>query len=430
MRTNSSPRVKCVGVFLVMAVARGIAFSSCDLGPNLIVPERFIVKLEPRSVSGNKKESLSYSWVQIFGPEVTIDKPHSLVASVTAPKLSSNEPLLLGFSFHADAGHRDVCGERTWVMVEHVNSAPVPSAGKSIAADEFNVVSLDAGQSKDADHDPLQFVWCQTKGDRVQLSNPLNSSALFTMPQMSIDRRGVVATFQVWVSDGYSDWTPADVNVSYTAFHQFSKSKSDEPPQSLADQQNDRAYSDNIEKGVSKAVDQEMLSLREAVAGKNLALARAKLEKILVMNPKYVNAVQMFIAADREAFKKVLSILQGGKDLFQRRDYLNSVREFHRVRESGSLAVVAQVYINACLEALEMEARETGDSNTDAKTVVVQLTRNEEISRDLYREGLLYYSKGELNLATAKWREALHLNRNNSLALSAYNHVLAETGAK
>ncbi len=64
------------------------------------------------------------------------------------------------------------------ITVLNVNRAPVAIASQStISVNEGNIVRLNAAVSSDADGDSLTFLWMQTAGATVALSDPTASMA-------------------------------------------------------------------------------------------------------------------------------------------------------------------------------------------------------------------------------------------------------------
>jgi lysyl endopeptidase len=94
------------------------------------------------------------------------------------------------------------------------NDAPIASVASSvISSDEGALVTLDASASSDADGDTLTFLWQQTAGESVTISDQDMSVATFTSPNVLAN---AILTFEVTVTDinGASDTATVIVNVA------------------------------------------------------------------------------------------------------------------------------------------------------------------------------------------------------------------------
>lgn len=90
------------------------------------------------------------------------------------------------------------------------NLPPVANAGQDRTVNEGALVNLDGSLSFDPDGNPITFLWSQTAGPTVALSNPSSPTPTFTAPQVDAD---TVLTFQLLVSDGLLTGS-ATVNVT------------------------------------------------------------------------------------------------------------------------------------------------------------------------------------------------------------------------
>lgn len=82
------------------------------------------------------------------------------------------------------------------VTCEPKNAAPIANAGAAQTIEANNIVTLNGASSSDSNNDQLTYLWTQTSGLQVQLSNPNSATATFTPTSSD------TYTFRLDVSDG------------------------------------------------------------------------------------------------------------------------------------------------------------------------------------------------------------------------------------
>ncbi len=112
-------------------------------------------------------------------------------------------------------------GDRSLLSIDILDGAGINQPPNSVAGAAQTVrsgdpVVLNGSQSNDPDGDTLSYVWTQTLGTTVTLSNANSASASFTAPQVSSD---TLLRFSLSVTDagGLSDNTTVAVTVSKPA---------------------------------------------------------------------------------------------------------------------------------------------------------------------------------------------------------------------
>ncbi|HUS34186.1 MAG TPA: PKD domain-containing protein, partial [Verrucomicrobiae bacterium] len=174
-----------------------------DAGGNQSVPENANVALDASASSDADDESLSYSWIQVAGPAVTLSDSSIANPTFTAPIVTlGGDPgasKLLVF----EVTITDECGATATDLVEikvtNTDHSPVANAGGSQTVSEGAAVTLNGSQSSDPDADALSYSWVQIAGPTVVLSDAHSAIAQFTAPLIGIG--GATLVFELTVSD-------------------------------------------------------------------------------------------------------------------------------------------------------------------------------------------------------------------------------------
>ncbi|RLB28206.1 MAG: hypothetical protein DRG87_09810, partial [Deltaproteobacteria bacterium] len=100
------------------------------------------------------------------------------------------------------------------VNVTWVNEPPTANAGSDQTVDEGATVTLDGSNSSDPDDGIASYLWTQTGGTSVTLSDTSAVQPTFTAPD--VDEDGEALTFQLTVTDngGLQDTDTCIVNVT------------------------------------------------------------------------------------------------------------------------------------------------------------------------------------------------------------------------
>jgi hypothetical protein len=158
---------------------------------------------------------LGYRWAQIGGPTVTLSTPTVVSPTFTTPP----DPVVLTFTLAVT----DSLGLETLapdeVVVTVTNQPPVADAGESQEVTTLALVVLDGSGSSDPDGDlPLDYLWTQTGGPAVTLSDPAAVGPTFIAPSDL-----TVLTFTLIVTDrlGLAALTPDEVVVTVGAYHVY-----------------------------------------------------------------------------------------------------------------------------------------------------------------------------------------------------------------
>jgi len=187
---------------------------TANAGPDQTVSEGQTVSLNGSSSIDPDDGISSYHWVQTAGPTVTLSDPTIQKPTFLTPNVGQDGAALTFELTVADQGGnqaKDVCA----VNVTWQNEPPQANAGSDQTVDEGSVVNLDGSSSLDIDDAIASYLWRQTGGPSVTLSNPTSSNTSFTAP--TVETGGVSLTFELTVTDGgrLSNTDSCVVNITW-----------------------------------------------------------------------------------------------------------------------------------------------------------------------------------------------------------------------
>jgi hypothetical protein len=169
-----------------------------DAGTDQVVDEQTVVTLTGSASDPDADGILeSYQWSQVGGTAVQINNADSTTATFTAPTLKQAVTLTLRLTVTDDEG--GVAYDDISVMVNPVNHPPVANAEEDKNAAENTQVTL-AVTATDPDDDGLiaSYLWTQTGGPAVNLSNATTDTASFMAPAVYQD---TLLSFRAVVTD-------------------------------------------------------------------------------------------------------------------------------------------------------------------------------------------------------------------------------------
>lgn len=177
-----------------------------DAGDDQEVQPGDEVTLDGSASSDADGDDLTYLWTQTGGETVTLSSATGKAPRFTAPAKAG----ALTFSLVMNDGLADSEADEAVVTVAGANTRPVASAGtglRGVLPGAF--VSLDGSGSGDEDGDDLTYLWTQTDGTKVTLSDATAAQPTFTAPDQPSD-----LAFSLVVNDGTEDSEPDTVTIS------------------------------------------------------------------------------------------------------------------------------------------------------------------------------------------------------------------------
>ena len=188
-----------------------------DAGPDQTVGEGAAVALDGTASTDPNGDALNYAWEQIGGPAVILSDPAAAQPGFVAPTVPSGGATLT-FRLTVDDGTEASEPDTVDVTVKNVNKPPVADAGDDQTVLEGSPVTLHGGDSFDPDSEPLVYMWLQTAGPAVALSDPGAVEPSFLAPP--VGTAGETLVFVLTVSDGI-DLSTDDVVIAVTNVNQI-----------------------------------------------------------------------------------------------------------------------------------------------------------------------------------------------------------------
>ncbi len=191
LATTSAP----IKVFDTYVNRAPIAIAGNDQSINM----QTLVTLDGSGSYDPDGDPITYTWLQISGPNVSLNVSNPLHPTFTAPVVGI-DGLTVTLSLVVSDGKLLSDASIVNIGIMNVNHAPIASAGNPQTVASGAVVSLSASDSYDPDGDPITFSWSQTSGPVVNFANPTSALPSFTAPIISSGSSYL--TFVVLVSDG------------------------------------------------------------------------------------------------------------------------------------------------------------------------------------------------------------------------------------
>ncbi len=184
---------------------------TANAGSDQTVAEGATVTLDGSDSSDSDDGITSYLWEQTSGIAVTLNDPGTIKPKLTAPNVGTDGASLTFRLTVTDRGglqSTDTC----IVNVSWENLAPVASAGPDQTVMEGGTVTLDGSNSSDPDDGIAAYLWEQTAGAPVTLSDPTAPNPTFVTPPVDAD--GTLLSFRITVSDGGGLQSSDEISVT------------------------------------------------------------------------------------------------------------------------------------------------------------------------------------------------------------------------
>lgn len=177
-------------------------------GSDQSVDEQNMVTLDASGSADSDGSISSYLWSQTAGTTVTLSDPSSIAATFTSPTVT--QPDTLTFSLTVTDNDGATATDSISVNVTPVNLPPMANAGGEQTVDELTQISLNAGASNDTDGSIVSYMWVQTAGSSVVLSDSTISNPTFMSPDVDAVE---TLSFELSVTDNEGQTATSSVNI-------------------------------------------------------------------------------------------------------------------------------------------------------------------------------------------------------------------------
>ena len=150
----------------------------------------------------------SYQWIQISGKSINLSDTNKATARFTSPYVSKNE--ILSFKVTVTDNEGLQASDTINISILHENSPPLVSVDKDKTVNEQTLVTL-SGSASDEDGEIDSYLWIQTAGTSVTLTNANSAQTNFTAPAVT---QAEILTFQLTVTDNEAATATASINIT------------------------------------------------------------------------------------------------------------------------------------------------------------------------------------------------------------------------
>ncbi len=167
-------------------------------GPTQTVGELVVVTLDGSKSTDPENETLSYAWKQIGGQSVTLSNASVSNPTFTTPTVgTTGEALTFELTVTDQGGLQS--SATCIINITWRNKPPKAEAGPNQTVEDETTVTLDGTASTDPDDNIASYLWQQTVGISVTLSDASSAQPSFTAP--NVGPKGATLTFKLTVTD-------------------------------------------------------------------------------------------------------------------------------------------------------------------------------------------------------------------------------------
>jgi tetratricopeptide (TPR) repeat protein len=260
---------------------------TANAGTDQTVNPGYVVTLDgTKSKDPDSGDTLTYSWIQTAGPNVTLNGANSPIATFTAPSnnISSDTALIFKLTVKDSKNATGVDDVKvTDKYIPPPNQPPTANAGVDQTVNAGDNVHLDGTKSKDPDGSIASYSWKQVGGPAVTLDGANTAAPTFTAP--SNISSSVVLVFGLTVTD--------DKNATGISTAKITVNPVNHPPVANAgtDQTVNAGYIVSLDGSKSKDPDNDPLTYTwKQVGGQSVTLNGADTSIATFTAPKDISS--------------------------------------------------------------------------------------------------------------------------------------------
>jgi hypothetical protein len=169
------------------------------------------VTLDGSASSDPNGDALSYSWLQIGGPAVTLAAPNQAITTFTAPNVTATTTLTFRLTVSDGALSN---ANTTFVSVVWTNDPPFAALSCPLEVNEGQELTLNGSASSDSDDGIASYQWEQLVGlpEVAGIESWNTATKTFHAPQLGFQQSGIVP-FKLTVTDQSGAKSSADCSV-------------------------------------------------------------------------------------------------------------------------------------------------------------------------------------------------------------------------
>jgi rhodanese-related sulfurtransferase len=183
-----------------------------DAGRSRMVYEGDMVNLDGFGSFDLDGEIMSYQWVQVNNPAVTIIGETTATASFMAPDVDEGQITLI-FQLTVTDNTGLVDSDTVKIGVSSGKAPPVADAGPDQIVNEGDMVVLDGPSSSGLSETITDYQWEQLSGPEVLLSDPTVRTTEFKAPKVGVDLTALQFKLHVEYASGHVSTDTVDVYI-------------------------------------------------------------------------------------------------------------------------------------------------------------------------------------------------------------------------
>ena len=160
-------------------------------------------------ISDPNGDDLMYTWMFSSDVNIMLTGTNTLTPTLRTPAVSGDATVTI--TLNTTDGNEYGIDTADIIIRDGTDFRPIADAGSHMEVNEGVTVTLDGTSSSDPDGGDLMYMWTQTTGPTVTISNMSSAMPVFTSPAVASDTHIV---FSLTVNDGTYDSLPETVTIT------------------------------------------------------------------------------------------------------------------------------------------------------------------------------------------------------------------------